>query len=71
MQSRALPAATVARIEKMIADRQAIQAVIDTTVQTAKEALGVPDGWELRDLRAGFVGPEDWTADDGPQTAEE
>lgn len=58
MQSIVLPAATVARIEKLLGDRQTLQALIDTTVQTAREALGVPDGWELRDLRAGFVGPD-------------
>jgi hypothetical protein len=56
MQSIALPAATVARVEKMIAERNTMQALIDATIQTAREALGVPEGWELRELGRGFEG---------------
>lgn len=57
MKNIAIPTATQARLEKLLADRQTLQAVIDVTIQTAREALTVPAGWTLNNLAEGFVGP--------------
>ena len=52
-----LPPATVQRLEAMITQQQAINAVIEATVATLREALGVPEGYTLRNVHEGFVAP--------------
>lgn len=54
----ALPPATIARLEALLAQQQAINAVIEATVATAREALDVPDTYTLRNLREGFTAPQ-------------
>jgi len=53
----ALPAATAARLEALIAQGQALNAVIEATVATAREVLEVPEDYQLRNVREGFVAP--------------
>ena len=53
----ALPAATQARLEALIAQGQALNAVIEATVATAREVLEVPEAYQLRNVREGFVAP--------------
>lgn len=55
--SISIPNTTQRRLEKLLADRQTLQALIDTTVLTTREALDVPDGWTLSSLTDGFVAP--------------
>jgi glutamine synthetase type III len=43
-----------AGLEKLLADRQTLQVLIDTTVLTTREALDVPDGWTLSSLDRRF-----------------
>jgi hypothetical protein len=50
-----LPPATVKRLEALVAQQQAITAVIEATIATAREALGVPDTYTLRNLAEGFI----------------
>lgn len=57
MKNIAIPAATLTRLEKLLADRQTLQAVIDVTIQTVRESLAVPAGWTLNNLTEGFVSP--------------
>jgi hypothetical protein len=52
-----LPPATVKRLEALVAQQQAINAVIEATVATAREALDVPDTYTLRNLAEGFIAP--------------
>jgi len=58
MQNKiAIPTPTRERLEKLISDRQTLQALIDTTVQTVREALVVPEDWILANLADGFTAP--------------
>jgi len=56
-QAIALPAATQARLEGLLMQREAVTAVIEATVATAREALEVPAEYQLRGVREGFVAP--------------
>jgi hypothetical protein len=53
-----LPPNTIARLEALLTQRQAVDAVIEATVATLREALDVPDGWQLRNVHEGFVAPQ-------------
>jgi hypothetical protein len=55
--SISIPNTTQRRLEKLLADRQTLQVLIDTTVLTTREALDVPDGWTLSSLTDGFIAP--------------
>jgi hypothetical protein len=55
--SISIPNTTQRRLEKLLADRQTLQVLIDTTVLTTREALDVPDGWTLASLTDGFTAP--------------
>ena len=55
--SISIPNTTQRRLEKLLADRQTLQVLIDTTVLTTREALDVPDGWTLASLADGFIAP--------------
>ena len=57
MQTKPLPPATAARLERLLTERQSLQAIIDATVITAREAMDVPPDWTLADLRTGFTAP--------------
>lgn len=59
-----LPHGTQHRIEELQQQRriaslqlQAIDSTIRAVLDTVTEALGVPDGWQLRDPSVGFVPP--------------
>lgn len=62
MNNIAIPAVTQARLEKLLTDRQTLQAVIDVTIQTMRETLAVPAGWTMNNLAEGFVGPPEQPA---------
>lgn len=51
----ALPAQTRVRLEDLLRQREQLSALIEVTVQTARETLDVPQGWIIRDVAAGFV----------------
>ena len=52
-----LPPATVARLEALITQQQAIGAVIEATIATLREALDVPAEYQLRNVHEGFTAP--------------
>lgn len=52
-----LPPATVARLEQLITQQRAVQAVIEATVATLREALDVPAEYQLRNVHEGFTPP--------------
>lgn len=54
-QAILLPPVTRERLENLIRSQQEAQRLIDAIVATAREALNVPDGWTIGDVRAGFV----------------
>jgi hypothetical protein len=47
----------VQRLEALLTQRQAVDAVIEATIATLREALEVPEGWQLRNVHEGFVAP--------------
>lgn len=52
------PPSTANRLAEWVRQRNEITALIEATVVAAREALGVPEGWVLRDVAEGFVAPE-------------
>lgn len=50
-----MPPRTVERVAELIRTQQEIQRTIDAVLLTAREALDVPDGWVIQDVRVGFV----------------
>lgn len=54
MEPIKIPTATANRLAALLQERDRVQGQINLIIQTAGEALGVPDGWELRDLSVGF-----------------
>jgi hypothetical protein len=63
-----LPVPTLDRLTALIQQRQQVESLIEVTIQTARETLGVPAGYVIGDIRAGFVAPTDSasTADTPP-----
>ena len=57
MTSIPLPQPTIDRLTELLRQKATIDAVIDTTVQTAREALNVPADYVIGDVRVGFVAP--------------
>ena len=53
----ALPAATADRLEGLLVQREALNAVIEATIATLREALDVPAEYQLRNVHEGFVAP--------------
>ena len=53
-----LPQPTVDRLEKVILQIGQLQAVVDASLATAGEALGVPPDYILRSIATGFEPPE-------------
>ena len=54
-----LPPKTRERLAELIRQRDVVTALIDTTIATAREALEVPDNWQIADVQTGFVPPAD------------
>lgn len=54
-QTIQLPNRTREALADLVRERQRIDAQINAIVATARECLGVPDGYELRDVLTGFV----------------
>ena len=52
-----LPKPTEERLLELLRQKAVLETAIDATVQTAKEALKVPDDWTISDARVGFVPP--------------
>lgn len=53
----AIPPKTQARLAELVTAGQSIQQQIDGIVSTLREALDVPEGYQLRDVRIGFEPP--------------
>lgn len=58
-----IPPATLARLEAMITQREQLNTLIDTTVATLRDALDVPDDYQIADIRRGFMPPPEPEAD--------
>lgn len=54
-----IPPATMARLEVMITQRQQLDGLIDVTILTLRDTLGVPDNYQITDIRRGFVPPQE------------
>lgn len=52
-----MPETTLARLTDLIRQREELQRLIDTSIQTARELLSVPPDYQISDIRAGFVPP--------------
>ncbi len=52
-----IPPATLARLETMITQREQLNVLIDATIVTLRDALDVPDDYQITDIRQGFVPP--------------
>lgn len=52
-----MPEATLTRLTELIRQREELQRLIDTSIQTARELLSVPADYQIADIRAGFVPP--------------
>ena len=53
-----LPQRTAERLRALLAQRDALDGQIAAIVETAADALGVPAGWQVRDLAVGFQPPQ-------------
>jgi len=58
-----IPPASLARLEAMIVQREQLNALIDTTITTLRDALDVPDDYQITDIRSGFVPPSEQETD--------
>lgn len=56
-QRIALPGTTAARLEEWLRTKAQIEGLIDSTLMAAREALGVPNDWQIRNVQEGFVAP--------------
>lgn len=65
MDAIPIPEATQARLERMITERNAIDAQIDAVVATLREVLDVPPHYTIGDIRAGFVAPPNVPVQEG------
>lgn len=54
----ALPERTRTRLEEWLRTQQQVQALIDATLMATRDALGVPDEWQIRNVADGFVAPD-------------
>lgn len=52
-----MPPATLERLTELIRQREELQRLIDTSIQTARELLSVPPDYQISDIRAGFMPP--------------
>ena len=52
-----IPPATLARLESLIAQRNSTDAQIEAVIATLRDALNVPDDYQIGDIRRGFVPP--------------
>lgn len=57
MQPILIPPATLARLEVLITQRNAIDGQVEAIVATLRDALGVPDDYQISDIRQGFIPP--------------
>lgn len=58
-----IPPATLARLETMITQREQLNVLIDATIVTLRDALDVPDDYQITDIRRGFVPPPEHETD--------
>lgn len=52
-----LPEQTQRTLAELVRQRDQINAALDLAVATARDCLGVPQGWVLRNLEVGFEPP--------------
>jgi hypothetical protein len=52
-----IPAPTLERLEALIIQRQRLEERIDGTLETLRETLGVPNDYQIGEVRQGFVPP--------------
>lgn len=70
-----LPAKTKAILEKKLANRASLQALlqaenqsIDELIEVARDVLNVPEGWTIQSTDQGFMAPAIQPADAPPGT---
>lgn len=56
-QQQPLPAATRQRIEEWMNQRERLAELINASLFAARDALGVPPNWVVRDIGEGFIDP--------------
>ena len=52
-----IPPATLARLEQLITQRNTLDEQVQVIVVTLRDALNVPESYQIGDIRAGFVAP--------------
>lgn len=52
-----IPPASLARLEALITQRNTLDGQIDAIVTTLRDALSVPESYQIGDVRRGFVAP--------------
>jgi hypothetical protein len=53
----AVPPLTAGRLREWVRTKEEIEGLINATVLTLREALAVPDDWQIRSIDDGFVAP--------------
>lgn len=51
----AIPTKTRERMERVVTQREVLNAQLDAIVLTLRDTLNVPDGYTLTDINVGFV----------------
>lgn len=52
-----IPTATAARLRDWLRAKGEIEALIESTIVTLRDALNVPADWQIRDIDEGFTAP--------------
>lgn len=52
-----LPARTRQTLQELLRKRDELAAALELGIGTARDCLGVPEGWQLRNLDVGFEPP--------------
>lgn len=53
-----IPPASAARLQEWLRIKAECDGLVETTVRTLREALNVPDDWEIHSVEQGFVAPD-------------
>lgn len=61
----AIPPKTKAKLSELILERNRITGTIDGLVDALREAMNVPDSWQLYNLDVGFAPPPGEVAETG------
>lgn len=52
-----VPPATAARLREWLRLKAEVEGLVETTIGTLREALNVPEDWQIRSIDEGFVAP--------------